>query len=86
MNKKAPGLFKIELGGKIIKEFCTLREKAWAYLMDNDRQHKKAKGTKKCVTKRRLMFKNYTDSLFNNKIILKSQQVFRSNHCIHCRN
>ena len=37
MNKNVPGLFKIELGGKIIKEFCTLREKAWAYLMDNDR-------------------------------------------------
>ena len=26
------------------------------------------------------MFKNYTDSLFNDKIILKSQQVFRSDH------
>ena len=26
------------------------------------------------------MFKNYTDSLFNDKIILKSQQVFKSDH------
>ena len=41
---------------------------------------KKAKGTKKCVIKRKLMFENYTDSLFNDKIILKSQQVFRSDH------
>ena len=41
---------------------------------------KKAKGTKKCVIKLRLMFENYTDSLFNNKIILKSQQIFKSDH------
>ena len=50
--------------------------------MDDDSQKKKAKGTKKCVIKRRLMFQKYTDSLFNDKIILKSQQVFRSDHHI----
>ena len=26
------------------------------------------------------MFENYTDSLFNDKIILKSQQRFKSDH------
>ena len=26
------------------------------------------------------MFENYTDSLFNDKIILKSQQTFKSDH------
>ena len=26
------------------------------------------------------MYKNYTDSLFNNKIILQSQQRFKSDH------
>ena len=41
--------------------------------MDDDSEKKKATGTKKCVTKRRLMFENYKDSLFNNKTILKSQ-------------
>ena len=40
--------------------------------------NKKAKGTKKCVIKRRLMFENYKDYLFNDKIILKSQQRFKS--------
>ena len=30
--------------------------------------------------KRRLMFKNYTDFLFKNKIILKSQQRFKSDY------
>ena len=42
--------------------------------------NKKAKGTKKCVMKRRLMSENYTDSLFNDKIILKSQQRFKSDY------
>ena len=41
--------------------------------MDDDSEKKKAKGTKKCVIKRRVMFKNYTDCLFNDKTILKSQ-------------
>ena len=46
--------------------------------MDDDTEHKKAKGTKKGVIKRELMFKNYTDCLLNNKTILKSQQIFKS--------
>ena len=51
-------MFKDELGGKIIKEFCALRVKTYAYLMDDDSEKKKAKGTKKCIIKRRLMFEN----------------------------
>ena len=38
----------------------------------------KAKGTKKCITKRELMFENYKDPLFNDRVILKLQQRFRS--------
>ena len=80
-NRKVIGLFEDELGGKIMIEFVELRVKTYAYLMDDDdSEHKKAKGTKKCVLKRRLMFKNYKDCLFNNKIILKSQQRFKSDH------
>ena len=33
-NKKVPGLFKDELGGKIIKEVVVLRAKTYAYLID----------------------------------------------------
>ena len=40
--------------------------------MDDDSEKKKAKETKICVIKREIMFKNYTDSLFNNNIILES--------------
>ena len=46
-NKKVPGLFKDELGGKIITEVVALRPKTYAYLMDDGTNHKKAKGTKK---------------------------------------
>ena len=30
-NKKVIGLFKDELGGKIMKEFVELRAKTWSY-------------------------------------------------------
>ena len=43
-------------------------------------KHKKTGGTKKWIRKRELIFENYKDSLFNNKIILKSQQRFKSDH------
>ena len=79
-NKKVIGLFKDELGGRIMKEFCALRAKTYSYLMDDNSEVKKSKGTKKCVIKRELMFENYIDCLFNDKIILKSQQRFKSDH------
>ena len=71
-NKKVFCLFK--------DEFVGLRVKTYAYLMDDDTEHEKAKETKKCVIKRRLLFEDYTDSLFNDKIILKSQQTFEHDY------
>ena len=46
INKKVIGMFKDELGGKIMKECCAPRAKTCAYLMDDDIEKKKAKGTK----------------------------------------
>ena len=46
-NKKVPGLFKDELGGKIITEVLALRPKTYAYLTDGGSDHKKARVTKK---------------------------------------
>ena len=63
-----------------MKEFVALRPKTYAYLTDDDDEEKKAKGTKKCVIKRELMFENYKDCLFNGEVILKSQQRFKSDH------
>ena len=79
-NKKVIVKFRDELGGKITTAFCALREKAYAYKLDDDTEMKKAKGTKKCIVKREITFKNYVDALFNDDLIIRSQQRFRSDH------
>ena len=61
-----------------MKEFCAPRAKTYAYLMDDDSEKKKAKGTKKCIIKRRIKSEDYKDSLFNNNTILRSQLRFKS--------
>ena len=83
-NKKVPGFFKDELGGKITTESTALRPKAYSYLDDYGKDHKEAKGTKKCVTKQKLMFQNFKDCLFNNKNFYRSQRRFKSyNHDLY---
>ena len=69
---------KDELGGNIMTEFVALRSKTYSYLTDDYKENKNAKGTKKCVIKRRLKFSDYKDCLLNNEIILKSHQRFKS--------
>ena len=46
--------------------------------MYDNSENKKTKGTKMCVTKRILELNDYEDCLFNNKVILKLQQRFKS--------
>ena len=60
-----------------MKEFCVIRAKTYTYLMDDDTEKKKVKGTKKCIIKDRIMFENYKDSLLNNNAILRSQLRFK---------
>ena len=62
-NKKVIGLMKDELDRKILTKFVELRAKTYSYLIDDDRKDKKAKGTKKCVLKRKLEFENYKNRL-----------------------
>ena len=77
-NKKVIGLMKNELGGKIMTESVALRPKTYSYLTDDCEEDKMAKGTKKCIIKRRLKFNDYKDCVLNNEIILRSQQRFKS--------
>ena len=76
-NRKVTGLMKVELGGKIMTEFEALRPKTYSYLMDDGNSNKKATWTKNCVIKRRL-FHDYKNCLLNDEVILKSQQIFKS--------
>ena len=71
-NKKVIRLMKGKLGGKIMIKFVGLRAKTYSYLIDDGSGDKKAKGTNKCVIKRKLKFENYKNCLeatqFENKI------------------
>ena len=90
-NKKVLGKFKDEIGGKIMTKFVALRAKTYSFLIDvytdedyekNKIVNKKAKGKKNCAVKREreILFNNYLDSLFKNKVLYRSQQRFRSDH------
>ena len=86
-NKKVIGLMKDELGGKIITEFVTLRPKNYSYLTDDGKEDKKAKGTKKCVIKRMIIFNDYKNCLLKDEVLLKSQQRFISKkHDVYTEN
>ena len=46
-----------------MKEFIRLRANTYSYLKDNNDKDKKAKGTKKCVIKRKLKLEDYKNCL-----------------------
>ena len=86
---------KDELGGKIMTKFVGLRAKTYSCLIDDGSEDKKAKGTKKCVIKRKTKFENYkicleATQLENKKIIQKksklTQTVLKKNHKQFIRN
>ena len=76
-NKKVIGLMKNELGGKIMKEFISLRPKMYSYRVEES-ETKKCKGIKKCVVKKIITFKDYKRCLFEGINIHRSQMMFRS--------
>ena len=59
-------------------KFADLRSKTYAYLIDDFEEEKRNTGVKKCVVKNELNFSYYRDCLFNNNVILKSQQRSKS--------
>ena len=54
------------------------RAKTYTYKLNDNSECKKAKDTKKFVIKRTLRFEDYCDSIFQNKNILRLQQIFKS--------
>ena len=69
---------KDELGGKLIREFVTLRPKTCSFLTDDGKEDKKAIGIKKCVIKKMIKFNDYKKCLLNDEVMLKLQQRFIS--------
>ena len=71
-NEKVIGLMKDELGGKIMTKFVGFGAKTYNYVADGGGEDKKAKDTRKYVTKIKLKFENYKICLkaiqFENKI------------------
>ena len=65
-------------------QFIALRAKTYAFVQINEEneleEHKKAKGTKKCVIKKHLHFDLHKKALFNNETTRCTQQRFKSDH------
>ena len=78
INKKILCIRKDELSAFPMKKFIGLRPKSYAYLIDDDKTGKRAKGVKICVTKKDLKFNDYKDFLMNNEKIIRCQQTFKS--------
>ena len=76
-NEKVIGLMKDELGGKIMKEFISLRPKMYRYRVE-ELEPKKCKGIKKCIVKKTIRFEDYKRCLFDGIKIHRSQLLFRS--------
>ena len=62
---------KDEVVGKIIKKYVTLKVKTYSYLINDGSEGKKAKGTKKCVIKRKLKFEYYKNCLGATQLVNK---------------
>lgn len=75
-NKKVPGLFKDELGGKILLEFVGLRSKLYS-IRTNSYEVKKAKGVKKNVTKK-LKFSDYVNVLSTGNELRGKNVLFKT--------
>ena len=50
---------KYEVGGKTMTKFVGLRANTYSYLTDDGSEDERAKGTKKCIIKRKLKFEHY---------------------------
>lgn len=76
INKKIPGLFKDEMGGKVITEFVGLRSKLYS-IKTPDYVIKKAKGIQSSVV-RDLTINDYVNVLVNKGVIRSKNTLFKS--------
>ena len=77
INKKVPGMFKDEAGGKQILEFVGLRAKLYSYRM-KEFEEKKCKGVKKAVVRKSINFGDYKKCLLDGQDIHRTMNIIRS--------
>ena len=77
-NKKVLGMFKDEVGGKVIDELVGLRAKLYSYKMFEGEESKNAKELKKWVVKKSIAHEHYKKCLFTGKEQLQKMNVIRS--------
>ena len=77
LNKKVPGMFKDEAGGKQILEFVGLRAKLYSYRM-KEFEEKKCKGVKKAVVRKSIDFEDYKKCLLDGQEIHRTMNIIRS--------
>lgn len=75
-NKKVPGLFKDEMGGKVISEFVGLRSKLYC-IKTLDSTIKKAKGIKRNIV-RDFNVSDYEKTLYEGDIVRRTNILFKS--------
>ena len=87
-NKKVLGKFKDECDGKIITNFIGLKPKSYAFKVYNEiKEEKKSKGIVKHKVKKELNYKQYEDTLIENRSDTVSFNTIRSkNHNIYTIN
>ena len=77
-NKKVIGMFKDEVGGKVIGEYVGLRAKLYSYKMFEGEESKKCKGVKKSVVKNSIAHEIYKKCLFTGKEQLRKMNIIIS--------
>ena len=79
VNKKVPGMFKDEAGGKIIAKFVGLRAKLYSFKMHaTGKEEKRCKGVKKPTVKNKITFEDYKECNFSGKKQRRTMNVIRS--------
>ena len=76
-NKLGIGKMKDETSGVVIEEFVRLKPKMYSFLVDNNTEHKKAKGMNRNVDAT-ISHNEYKDVFLNNKCIRHSVNRIQS--------